>query len=79
MQESNNNNNNMDTSCADRVLFLIKSPALISRSFESSSSSSYSSSSLTSINNKNVIPVAKLVLSLDALCPTDDDATQGFW
>ncbi|KAK9741550.1 hypothetical protein RND81_03G112800 [Saponaria officinalis] len=59
-------NNNVDTSNAERPVFLMKCPAVVSRTFQSSSSSS-------SVNNA---PVAKVVFSLDPLRLNQDDSTQ---
>ncbi|KAJ8419618.1 hypothetical protein Cgig2_023886 [Carnegiea gigantea] len=55
----------VDTSRAERAVWLMKCPAVVSRS-------------LHSINDNNNLPVAKVVVSIDPLRSNDNDSTQAF-
>ncbi|KAK7277310.1 hypothetical protein RIF29_18461 [Crotalaria pallida] len=61
---TNNNNGYVDTAKAERAVWLLKCPALVSRSFRSPPSDDPSR------------PIAKVVLSVDPLNSNDDDSPQ---
>lgn len=69
MEEENNDINNgiVDTGKADRSVWLMKCPLVISKSWQARASASSSSDSQ---------PVAKVVLSLDPLRPDDSSAVE---
>ncbi|KAK1570974.1 hypothetical protein Q3G72_010039 [Acer saccharum] len=77
MDEKNSNNNKygiggvVDMIKADKSMWLMKSPALVSRSLNNPSSSSSSSDEPTR-------PVAKVILSIDPLHSTDDSSSTQF-
>ncbi|TXG49568.1 hypothetical protein EZV62_025443 [Acer yangbiense] len=76
MDENNSNNNKygiggvVDMIKADKSMWLMKSPALVSRSLNNPSSSSSS--------DEPTRPVAKVILSIDPLHSTDDSSSTQF-
>ncbi|CAL0333404.1 unnamed protein product [Lupinus luteus] len=61
---TNNNNAYVDTTKAERAVWLLKCPSMVSRSLRSSPSDDPS------------LPIAKVVLSIDPLNSNDDDSPQ---